>query len=165
MDIEMPVINGIVTTAHVSMYHPSIKVIGFSSYCSDLHIINLLKNGAKGYIAKGASAKEISIAINAVMNNEIFIAADILEKWKIPADYLKPDYAKKYKTTLLNTKEYEFLSYCATEWGYKEIAEKMRVEYRTIDAYRASVSTKLDIHTRQGLAVYAVKHGLHLYNK
>ena len=165
MDIEMPAPNGIEATAYVSVHHPSIKVIGLSLYCSEVHIINRLKNGAKGYITKGATIQEISTAINAVMNNEIFMSADILEKWKITAEYLKPDYAKKYKTILLNAREYEFLSYCASEWGYKEIAEKMGVEYKTIDTYRAAVSAKLNIHTRQGLAVYAIKHGLHIYNK
>jgi len=165
MDIEMPFINGIDATAYVSKHHPSIKVIGLSFYSNDLHIINLLKNGAKGYMAKGVSAQEISVAINAVMNNEIFIPTPILEEWEIPAEYLKPDYQKKYKTTLLNTKEYEFLSYCASEWSYKEIADKMNVEYKTIDNYRAAVSAKLNIHTRQGLAVYTVKQGLYIYNK
>ena len=165
MDIEMPRLNGIDATAYVSTHHQSIKVIGLSLYCSDLHIINLLKNGAKGFMPKGAKVQEILFAINKVMNDEIFIPADILAEWKIPEDYLKPNYQKKYKPILLNKKEYEFLSCCASEWSYKEIADKMNVEYKTIDNYRAAVSAKLNIRTRQGLAVYAVKHGLYIYNK
>lgn len=165
MDIDMPVINGIDATAYVSLHHPLIKVIGLSIFCNDRHIINMLKNGAKGYLTKNTDNEEILTAVKSVMSNGMFIPSSILEEWKIPSCYLKPDNNKKYKTILLNTKEYEFLSYCATDFGYKEIADKMNVEYKTIDNYRAAVSKKLNIHTRQGLAVYAVKHGLYIYNK
>jgi DNA-binding NarL/FixJ family response regulator len=165
MDINMPVINGIDTTAHVSSHYPMIKVIVLSVFCNDIHIINMLKYGAKGYLTKNTEKEEILFAVTTVMKDNIYIPPSILEEWKIPACYLKSDNKKKYKPVLLNTKEYEFLSYCASELSYKEIAVRMNVEYKTIDNYRASVAGKLDIHTRQGLAVYAVKHGLYIYNK
>jgi len=88
---------------------------------------------------------------------------NLVEEWKIPANYLKPNYQKKYRTRLLNDKEYEFLGYCALDLGYKEIAGKMGVGYKTIDTYRATVTKKLNIHTRAGLAVYTIKHGLDKY--
>jgi DNA-binding NarL/FixJ family response regulator len=165
MDIDMPVINGIDAASYVSLHHPLIKIIGLSIFCNDRHIISMLRNGAKGYLTKDTDKEEIQFAINAVMNNQMFIPSKILEEWKISSEYLQSDHKKKYKTTLLNTKEYEFLSFCATDYGYKEIADKMNVEYKTIDNYRAAVSTKLNIHTRQGLAIYAVRHGLYIYNK
>jgi len=165
MDINMPISNGIDSTAYVSSHHPMIKVIVLSIFCNDIHIINMLKSGAKGYLTKNTDKEEILFAVTTVMNNDIYIPSSILEEWKIPACYLECGNQKKYKPVLLNTKEYEFLGYCASDLGYKEIADKMSIEYKTIDNYRASVSKKLDIHTRQGLAVYAVKHGLFVYNK
>ena len=93
-------------------------------------------------------------------NNEIYIPDNILKEWKIPTDYLKSNNIKKFKTHLLNEREYEFLSYCATDYEYKGIADRMDIEYATLNIYRASVCKKLNIHSRAGLAVYAKHYGL-----
>lgn len=160
MDVYMPGINGIEATAFISQHYPLIKVIALSLYCHEKLIIDMLKCGARGYLTKDTEFEEILVAVQAVMNDEIYIHAKVIEKWKIPANYLKPNPHNKYKTRLLNGREYEFVSYCATDMGYKEIAYKMGLKYKTVDNYRAAVCEKLNIHTKAGLAAYAVKHGL-----
>ncbi|MFY7964122.1 MAG: response regulator transcription factor [Chitinophagaceae bacterium] len=61
---------------------------------------------------------------------------------------------------ILNDKERTFLKYCCTELGYKQIAELMCVSFKTVENYREQLGTKLNIHSRVGLAMYAVKNGL-----
>jgi two-component system invasion response regulator UvrY len=120
----------------------------------------MLRNGARGYLTKNTEPEELLRAAQTVMNDEIYLTPAVAEKWKISPAYLTGPNKKKYKTNLMNDREYEFLSYCATDMGYKEIAEEMGVQYKTIDSYRASVTEKLNIHTRSGLAAYAIKYGL-----
>ncbi|WP_298507932.1 response regulator transcription factor [uncultured Kordia sp.] len=59
----------------------------------------------------------------------------------------------------LSEREIEFLGYTASEMTYREIAEKMFCSPRTIENYRDSLFDKLDIKSRVGLAVYAIKNG------
>lgn len=160
MDINMPVINGQQATSHIHKNYPSIKVIALSVFCHEWHIINMFNRGARGYLPKDVQPEEVYHAVQAVMNGQLYIPTSIARRWNISPSCLNTEQSKKYKTKLLNTREYEFLSYCATGLGYKEIACKMGLQYKTIDNYRASVSLKLNIPTRAGMAVYATTHGL-----
>jgi Response regulator containing a CheY-like receiver domain and an HTH DNA-binding domain len=61
---------------------------------------------------------------------------------------------------MLNDREIEFLKLACTEMTYKEIAEKMFLSARTIDGYRDALFEKLNVRSRVGLAMYAIRAGL-----
>jgi len=61
---------------------------------------------------------------------------------------------------LLNQREMEFLKLVCTELTYKEIAEKMFLSARTIDGYRDTLFEKLNLKSRVGLAIYAIRNGI-----
>ncbi len=63
-------------------------------------------------------------------------------------------------TVILNENEISFLKYVASELTYKEIAQKMQISPRTIDNYRDALFLKLNVKSRVGLAMYAVKSGI-----
>ena len=60
----------------------------------------------------------------------------------------------------LNAREIDFLKYACTEMTYKEIADKMFLSPRTIDGYRDDLFEKLNLKTRVGLVMYAIKNGI-----
>jgi two-component system, NarL family, invasion response regulator UvrY len=60
----------------------------------------------------------------------------------------------------LNEREMEFMKLVCTEWTYKEIADRMYLSPRTIDGYRDALFEKLNVRTRVGLAMYAVRSGI-----
>ena len=60
----------------------------------------------------------------------------------------------------LNEREMEFMKLVCTEWTYKEIADRMYLSPRTIDGYRDALFEKLNVRTRVGLAMYAVRNGI-----
>ena len=70
------------------------------------------------------------------------------------------DDATKETSRDLSDREKEFLCYAATELTYKEIADKMFCSPRTVESYRDSLFEKLNLKTRVGLVVYAVRNGL-----
>jgi DNA-binding CsgD family transcriptional regulator len=63
-------------------------------------------------------------------------------------------------TVILNDNEISFLKLVASELTYKEIAHKMQISPRTIDNYRDALFLKLNVKSRVGLAMYAVKSGI-----
>jgi len=61
---------------------------------------------------------------------------------------------------LLTRQEAEVLRLLTTELSYKQIAQEIGVGQRTIETHKQNISMKLDIHTREGLMLYAIKTGL-----
>src|SRR5579863_9573910 len=61
---------------------------------------------------------------------------------------------------VLNERELEFMQLVCTEWTYKEIADRMFLSPRTIDGYRDALFEKLNVRTRVGLAMFAVRSGI-----
>jgi DNA-binding NarL/FixJ family response regulator len=75
--------------------------------------------------------------------------------------YLKANYlfdSTINETIHINDREKEFLSLCTSELTYKEIAEKMNVKTRTVDNYRDNLFEKLNVVSRTGLVLYAIKN-------
>lgn len=62
--------------------------------------------------------------------------------------------------TMLSEREKEFLKLACTEMTYKEIAEKMFLSARTIDGYRDALFEKLNVKSRVGLVMYAIRSGI-----
>jgi len=60
----------------------------------------------------------------------------------------------------LTEKESQFLSLCCSELSYKEIAEQMYISPRTVDGYRDKLFEKLDVKSRVGLVLFAIKNGV-----
>jgi DNA-binding CsgD family transcriptional regulator len=63
-------------------------------------------------------------------------------------------------TIILNECEIAFLKLVAQELTYKEIAQIMKISPRTVDNYRDALFLKLNVKSRVGLAVYAIKSGI-----
>jgi DNA-binding CsgD family transcriptional regulator len=73
---------------------------------------------------------------------------------------LRTETLENNKFVSLTEREKEFLQYTITEMTYKEISEKMFCSPRTVESYRDSLFEKLELKTRVGLAVYAIRNGL-----
>jgi DNA-binding NarL/FixJ family response regulator len=61
---------------------------------------------------------------------------------------------------LLSDQEIEFLKFVCSELTYKEVAAQLKMNPRAIDGMRDNLFTKLDVKSRVGLAIYAIKHGI-----
>lgn len=159
IDIQMPILDGISTTQFVSKHYPFVKVIGLSAYY-DCEVINKMSlAGAVGFITKNSDPEVFWEALYTVSNNGTFF----FNQSNLP----NADKIHTYKNLnhLLSEREKEFLSYCATELTYKEIASKMKVKTRTVENYRRSLFEKLNIVSRTGLILYAVEHGFNKDNE
>ena len=157
MDINMPRKNGIETTAFLTEKHPEIKVIALTMEDNESTIINMLKVGAKGYLLKDMSPDILFDAINIVHEKGIFYTDIVTQSLlKIKTE----EKATNEIIDVLKEREKEFIKLACSELTYREIAEKMCVSPRTIDGYRDSVFTKLNVKTRVGIVLFAIKHDI-----
>jgi DNA-binding NarL/FixJ family response regulator len=159
MDINMPVMDGYATAAHIKQHFPEIKVLALSMYDDEAAIIRMLKNGARGYILKDSDTPELKAAIEAVLTKGFYYTEMITGKL-LHTINSSDEEGNTRKVLNLNEREMEFLKFSCSEMTYKEIADKMHLSPRTIDGYRDSLFDKLKIKTRVGLAIYAIKHGI-----
>ncbi len=158
MDITMPDMDGYATTEWLSKNHPDIKVLALSTMDSESAIIRMIKSGAKGYILKDAEPAELRFAFDEVINQGYFYNELITRKVMGAVGDLVDSKNPVSLFAKLTEREIEFLKYCCTEMTYKEMADKMFVSVRTVEGYRDALCEKLDLKSRVGLAMYAIKN-------
>ncbi len=160
LDINMPEMDGYETAEWIKINHPEIKVLALSMYDNETAIIRMIRCGAKGYILKDSEPAELRAAIEDVMSKGFYYSDLVSGKLIHAINKLEED-GKGFKSGVqLNERENDFLKYACTEMTYKEIADKMFVSPRTIDGYRDALFEKLQVKTRVGLVMYAIKHGV-----
>lgn len=159
MDISMPVMDGYETTLNIKKDYPHIKVLVITMHESEELTIKMLRAGAKGYILKNGNSKELVNAIN-ILYTKGFYANDLLTTNMLNS-FNKTEYVTNDNEKRITPREIEFLKLSCSELSYKEIALEMNVSQRTVDGYREDLFKKLNVHTRVGLVLFAIKSGLY----
>lgn len=159
LDINMPEMDGYSTASWLHRNHPEVNILALSTMDAETAIIKMITNGAKGYVLKDAEPEELKMAFDEVLSKGYFYNDLVTRKVMQSLSALSPG-SKLSGFVKLTEREMEFLKYTCTEKTYNEIAAEMFVSPRTIDGYRNSLCEKLQLKSRTGLALYAVKHGI-----
>lgn len=154
LDINMPVMDGYDSLDWLAKNKPHIKVMMLTMMDNEQSIIRCIRKGAKGYMIKNANPDELQRGIDELVQNDIHYSPYIT---KLIASDLQRKEAGV--SNILQEKEIELLKLLCTEMTYKEIANAMNLSPRTIDGYRDALFEKLNVQTRVGLAMYAVRKG------
>ena len=160
MDINMPVKDGYESAAWLKNNYPEIKVLALSMLDDENAIIRMIKNGARGYVLKESEPAELRNAINAVLQKGFYYSEMVTGRLVHSISGVDDESQNSQQVIQLTEREIEFLKLACTEMTYKEIAGKMFLSPRTIDGYRDALFLKLDIKTRTGLVIYAIKNGI-----
>ena len=152
MDVNMPILNGIETTAHLHQSHPQIKVLALSIEEDEAVILKMLRAGAKGYLMKDVKKGELQKALLEVMEKGFHHTNTVT---KVLVDSLSE---KSNPKSILKERELEFIKHACTEMTYKEIADVMFLSPKTIEGYRNAIFEKLNLRNRTGLVIYAIKN-------
>jgi DNA-binding NarL/FixJ family response regulator len=121
-------------------------------------LIRLLKAGVRGFMKKDVHPSEMLHAIQSVHENGFYYSAQTSSK--LAGLFRDNDNNPTLNKILMSETEIEFLKLSCTEMTYKEIASAMKINPRSIDGIRDTLFTRLDIKSRVGLAMYAIKHGV-----
>jgi DNA-binding NarL/FixJ family response regulator len=160
MDITMPLVNGYEATRWLKQNYPSVKVLALSMFEDDEPIIKMLKCGAGGYILKESNASDLMYAIKTIAGHDYFLNDLVSGKLlrSIQDEAKTPD-----PVADLTANEIRFLELCCSELTYKDIAGKMCLSPHTIDNYRDALFQKLDLKSRTGLVIFALKNNIASY--
>jgi len=159
MDIAMPRLNGIETTRHLQGIRSAAKVLILSLHEEREYLLESFRAGARGYILKDSAPSDVTRAIEAVHAGDPFYTVGtarlMLEEVRggIGAGASHP-------SEDLTRREKEILSLACEGLKSAEIAGRLAVSVRTIDAHRRNIKHKLGIHSMAGLTRYALKNRL-----
>lgn len=154
MDISMPDMNGIDATEIITEQLTTTKVLIFSMHDSLEFVNSAMQAGASGYILKDTGSAEVYAAIKAVASGKIYFSPSIATAL---ADNPQEEEEEKAKLT---TREQVILAYIAQGLSNKAVAKMLGISFRTVEAHRRNIKTKLQIESLADLIRYAVNHGL-----
>lgn len=162
LDVGLPDVDaGLETAAQLQQHHPTVRVLVLSMYGGEEHITRMIRNGARGYVLKGAHSSELRRALDDVMAKG-FYYSDFLTNQLIRS-INAPQPINPATLFNLTQRELDFIKLACSdsELTYDKIADKMCVSPRTIDGYRESVFQKLGVKSRSGMVRKAIEYGLH----
>lgn len=160
LDINMPGMDGFATVNWLNENYPLIKILIVSMIEKEEPIIRMLKLGVKGYLCKDVEPEVLAEALQSVLNKGFYYTDFVTGRLVHSLKGDKGDDNMSKGIHSMTTQEQIFLKHACSEQTYNEIASKMFLSPKTIDGYRNSLFEKLNVKSRVGLALFAVKHGL-----
>jgi two-component system invasion response regulator UvrY len=159
LDLNMPEMDGYETAKYLRINYPRIYVMVLTMYDSEISLLRMLQAGARGFLKKDIHPGELKLAIQSVMTSGYFYSHNSAGKL---VNLFKKDNGVSPQTGNFGLSENEltFLKLASTDMTYKEIATLMKISPRTVDNYRDSLFVKLNVKSRVGLAIYAIKSGV-----
>jgi DNA-binding NarL/FixJ family response regulator len=165
LDINMPEVSGMEVLQFLkqkNLYQPTVVL---SSYDDIKLIKEVIKLGAKGFIAKKCAGKHISNAIRSVIHDDEYFGPSIQE-------LIVKNFAKKtglngtvknqdgILASSLTERELQVLKLIAQQNSTREIAEELFISSNTVETHRKNLIKKLNVKNVVGLALYAAKNDL-----
>ncbi len=155
LDVNMPVMDGKQTAEVLSKTHPAVKLVALSMKDDDATIISMIKAGCCSYLLKDIHPEELNKALH-----------EIYKKGYYNSDAANINYRRllqhqeKQNEMQLTEKEKHFLQLACSDATYKQIASSMNVSERTVDGYRENLFKKLNVQSRTGMALEAIRRNL-----
>lgn len=159
-DISLPDISGIELTKKITKNYPELKVLMLSMHNNEEFILSSLKAGANGYLSKDIKRSELLDAIHSIMEGKIYFNKEISQT--IINNYREDDHAGSGSKlhNKLTEREIEVLKLVGEGLINKEIADKLFISIRTVDAHKNHIMHKLDLKSSVDMVKYAIKNKL-----
>jgi len=159
MDMNMPDLNGIEATRQILSILPKIRIIGLSVHSNSRVVREMLRAGAAGYLNKESAFEELVRAIHAVLSGQVFLGTGV-------SDVVVSDYVRVMSETplpiltLLTDRERQVLKLLTDGRTTKQIAVRLGLSVKTVEAHRQQMMEKLKIHSIAELTKFALREGL-----
>jgi DNA-binding NarL/FixJ family response regulator len=159
VDISMPELNGLDAARQILKSDPNIGILILTMHFSDQLVREVIDSGARGYILKSDTDKELVSAVEALANRRTYFtreASDILLN-----GYSRPDVVLDFKAAprnRLTAREREIVHLLAGGKSSKEVAETLKISVKTAETHRANIMRKLELHSVSELVRYAIRN-------
>jgi DNA-binding NarL/FixJ family response regulator len=160
IDVSMPELNGIEATSQLVEEDPDVKVIALSMHSEQRFVSAMLKAGASAYLTKNNAFRELSNAIDAVLEGKNYFCPEIAQT--MVQDYLNMSGSKdkKIQSDLLTRRELEVLQLLAEGQTARDAASKLHISVKTVETHRRNMMEKLELKNMSELIRYAIREGI-----
>ena len=160
MDLSMPPgESGLIATSKIADSFPETKILILTMFDDEEYLFHVLRNGAKGYILKNAPDEQLLLAIRTVYKGETYVdmklTTSLVNEFVSNSNQDTANTSDPFK--ILSKRELEILPLIAKGYGNKEIAEKLFVSVKTVEAHKTHIMTKLGLKSKPELVEYALK--------
>lgn len=158
MDISMPELNGLKATEKLRQEFPQLKILTLTRHTDDSYLQQLIKAGVNGYVLKQSAPTELINAIRTVTSGRSYVDSELTQK--VLGAYAKTTGPLRGEgTSEISPRESEVLRLIA--WGYsnKEIAARLDLSVKTVEAHKSNAMRKLNMRSRIDIVRYAILQG------
>jgi DNA-binding NarL/FixJ family response regulator len=158
MDISMPGVNGLAATRTLRKVQPSAAIVTLTRHSDDAYLQELLRAGVSGYVLKQSAPTELLQAIRAAAAGGQYLDSTLTAR--ITAGFLAREGRKVSKSVVtLSERESEVLRLIASGYSNKEIAARLSLSVKTVEAHKANAMRKLGLNGRIDIVKYALLQG------
>lgn len=161
MDIGLPGLNGVETTAEILRHHPDCRVVVLSMYDDEHSVVSAIKSGARAFILKRASDTDLVDALRIVARGGSYLSPQVSDR--LLSRIQKGDLESKPAGAILENlapRELQVLRLVAGGKTSKEIAVILDLREHTVRSYRKTMMKKLGVNNVAGLTQLALSSGL-----
>lgn len=159
IDISMPRVDGIEATKQIKALYPQVAVLILTAYDDDQFVFSLMEAGAAGYLLKSVRGSELVDAVRAVYSGESVLHPSIARK---VLNRFVPSLGKGQRQEppeILSQREMEVLQLATQGLSNQDIADKLSLSLRTVQAHLGHIFNKLRVSSRTEAVVRALKEG------
>ncbi|MGB5245016.1 MAG: response regulator transcription factor [Woeseia sp.] len=158
MDIAMPELNGVDATKRMLAEMPDLRIIALSMHSDKRYISGMLQAGALGYVRKESAFEEITSAVDAVSQGNVYlgegVAGVVVSEYRQMMSHRDPD-----ESDPLSVREREVLQLLAEGKKATDIAARLHVSTKTVETHRRQIMAKLELDSVAALTKYAIRNG------
>lgn len=158
-DVTMGDMTGLDLTERVRAAFPATRVIILSMFSTDEYVIHAMRAGASAYLLKDAAQHELEIALHAVMQGQTYLSPGASKRLVERVTGVTAA-ASAGRLDALTPRQREILKLLTQGVHTKEIAHRLGLSRKTVDAHRAQIMQRLDIDDVAGLVRLAIREGL-----
>jgi DNA-binding NarL/FixJ family response regulator len=159
MDVSMPELNGLQATKKLKQRCPQVKVLTLTRHTDDGYLQQLLQAGASGYVLKQSKSVELLRAIRAVADGQTYLDPAITEKAVTQIRSGRRAARGATPDTNLSEREAEVLRLIALGYINKEVAARLSLSVKTVEAHKANGMRKMGMKSRVDIVRYALLQG------
>lgn len=160
-DLNMPEMDGIELTRQIAMKHPEVKVIALTMFGESQHVKQTLAEGAMGYLLKDCREDELRLAIRKVSSGSTYYSPEVTKTIINKVRKVKTQTSSRIVLEVpLTDREKEVLYLIVREFSNQEIADKLFISIRTVEAHKRNILDKTGSKTVAGLVLYAIEKQL-----
>ncbi|HEY9363273.1 MAG TPA: response regulator transcription factor [Chitinophagaceae bacterium] len=148
LDINLSAQSGADAVPLIKMYSPATKILAISMHKEPFYVKKMIQSGCAGYVTKNSPRLELFKAIEEILNDKVYICAEIKD---LLSRYLLSGVQNKYDNIKLSLRENEIINNIKQGLTSKEIASKLSISIKTVEAHRYNIYKKLKVKNRTTL--------------